>query len=524
MNTNRPLLAWVGLMLSLSSVSAGPLDNWHWRNPLPNGTHAFTMNGIVFATGNFVAVGTEGGASISTDGTNWIESATATPNNLNAIAYAAGQFVAVGDGGVVETSADGVHWVLQRSGTTSSLSGVAYGNGKFVAVGDSAIIASPNAVDWTPALSGLTGAKRVAGGPDGFVAVATSPQAYYSADGLVWTSQTFTVTAPPTHGAQLLNQIVTYWNGHFMIGGSLATVPNGNQVEMYLFSSADGHNWSTNDIGSEPTQGYFKYDFFMIGSNGVMAAGMAGHSPFLQFSSDGTRWTQSNNSAFNTLVNIVSLTAGAYGNGSFVCFRPGEVYVTGWQAQVFTSTDSITWTSHPYPPVGPTPIFRSIAYNNGNYVVAAGILGLNAVGNYVAISSNGSPHTIVSNTPALTSVIAFSNGFVGLAGTIYLSDDGLSWTRQNSATASTLMGVVAGNGLLVAVDINGGIQTSATGTNWTRRVSGTSASLYSVIGSNGIFVAVGEQGTVLTSPDGIHWAGQHSGQLNDLLAVTFAGA
>ena len=60
------ILAW--LLLNLGCALAAPLDNWYWRNPLPNGNPQLSpqqLNGIVFAGGKFVAVGASGVVSIS---------------------------------------------------------------------------------------------------------------------------------------------------------------------------------------------------------------------------------------------------------------------------------------------------------------------------------------------------------------------------------------------------------------------------------------------------------------------------
>jgi hypothetical protein len=229
MKTNWLHLTGLGLILNLGCALAAPIDNWHWRNPLPNGNpqSAPIFNSIVFATGEFVAVGDSGEVSISTDSTNWTESATATANDLNGVVYANGEFVAVGNGGVVETSSDGTNWVLQNSGTSSSLSAVAYGNGKFVALGANAVIASANAVAWTPAVSGLSGAAEVAGGTNGFVAVAYNQvnQVFFSSDGLNWTGQPL---------AQYVNA-VTYANGVYLVGGGIMNLAMG-PLRKHIFS------------------------------------------------------------------------------------------------------------------------------------------------------------------------------------------------------------------------------------------------------------------------------------------------
>ncbi len=257
----------------------------------------------------------------------------------------------------------------------------------------------------------------------------------------------------------------------------------------------------------------------MIASNMVIAAGAVSETAFLQFSSDGIHWAQTNGLPDPNIANNITANAGAYGNGNYVLLAPVSSYNS--LPPIYTSTDGLTWTNrqHAFPsPAGPTYAFTSMATNNGVDVLVSG--------NLVAISSNGLSYVVVSNTPPLASVITFSNKFLGVGpgGAIYVSGDGVSWTQRNSGTVNNLHGVTVGNGLLVAVGDGGAIQTSITSTIWTSRTSGTSLPLYSVAYSNGLFVAVGQLGTVLTSVDGINWTGQDSGEISTLLSVTYGSA
>ena len=508
----------IGLGFALISFTtfATPLDNWLWRNPLPNGNPQpgpHTLYGITFANGKFVGVGDSGVASVSSDATNWTEYATATANKLNGIAYVNGLFLAVGDGGAVETSADGTNWTLRTSSTTNSLTAVAYANGKYVAVGGSVIITSPDAVNWSSAVSGLSGATGLSGGSSGFVAIAGDNQVFSSSNGSTWTGQTLTAPGSSFNGAILRNTIVTYANGVYLIGSY--RYATSLSVDRFIFNSSDGHFWTTNVIGNSGFGfGGFPYNFFVVGNGNVIAAGTI-YVPFLQFSTDGVNWTITNNLPDTNEQG----SAGAYGNGTYVIIAPTNPTYT--LPPIFTSTDGLTWTNRqhaPPSPTGPTGNFRSIAFSNGVYAVA--------VSNSIVRSTNGLVYLTVSNSPALSSVITYSNGFVGVgsSGNIYVSSDGLSWTQRNSGTANNLHGITAGGGLLVAVGDNGAIQTSSTGTIWTSRTSGTSLPLYGVAYSNGLFVTVGQLGTVLASPDGIAWTGQDSGQLTNLLSVACGSA
>jgi hypothetical protein len=499
-------LVFAGWLACCGNLPADPLNNWHWRNPLPNGNPqlgAQTLNDIIFTNGTFFGVGNSGVVDTSIDATNWTQTITATSNQLNSIIDAGGKFVAVGNNGAVETSANGTNWVLQNSGTTSALGSVTYGNGKFVAVGG-AVIASSDAVNWTPAVSGLSSAGAVAGSSFGFVAIGGT-NAYFSSDGLYWTYHplansrgTGLFTNDPVEA-----QIVTFFNGSFLVG-AFKLVTSGS-ADWYIYASGNGNDWTTNAVGNMFTsvQG-FSYYSFMPGNKQMIAGGQAGGQAFLQFSPDGITWSQTNISLPNIFNN-----AGAYGNGFYVIVGPDGNLV---------SPDVINWSKQQFIPpaaVGPISTFNSIAYSNGTYVVATS--------SSFVVSTNDSVYTVESNTPSLSSVTAYYNGFVGVgsSGQLYQSTNGFAWFQHNSGTANNLHGIAAGNNLLIAVGDNGTVQTSPTGIIWTSRTSGTSLALDSVVYSNGLYVAVGQEGTVVTSPDGINWTAQDSTVLNNLLSLTY---
>jgi hypothetical protein len=390
-----------GFLLLGCNVHAGALDNWHWRNPLPTGNPEpgqQQLLGIVFADGKFLAVGISGVVSISSDSTNWTQSATATTYNLHGIIYANGQFVAVGDGGIIETSPDGTNWILSNSGTGSSLGSVAFSNGKYVAMGGNVVLTSSDAINWTPAISGLSGGS-VAGGTNGFVAVAGTDLAYYSPDGLNWTNQT--LTAP--NGGYLLytniySDVVGFANGVFLIAAQ--RYESQTSEDCIIFSSTNGVNWVTNSIQNVYTGfGGFTYNYFLAGGGNLILGGTADYDCFLQFSSDGINWSQTND--IPTTYGYDQGYAGAFGNGSYV--------IVGPSSSIFTSPDRLTWTNRdlpPVPPAGPTNNFTSISFSNGIYAVVAA--------NSLARSSDGLTYTNIASSPALVSIIANTSGFVGV--------------------------------------------------------------------------------------------------------------
>src|SRR2546422_4015164 len=123
-----------------------PLDEWHWRNPLPQGN---SLSSVAYGSGTFVAIGSYGTILTSSDGLHWTRQNsevleafrqwTTSPRYLYEITYGNGLFVAVGGGsdetqGLVLTSRDGVNWgITWLSG--ARLYAVTYADGRFIAVG-----------------------------------------------------------------------------------------------------------------------------------------------------------------------------------------------------------------------------------------------------------------------------------------------------------------------------------------------------------------------------------------------------
>ena len=86
-------LAGTGTLVCVClSLKADPLDQWHWRNPVPTG--------------------------------DWIYG----------VAHANGLFVASDNGGSLWTSPDGIEWTRRHSGAAGALTAVAQGRSTIVAV------------------------------------------------------------------------------------------------------------------------------------------------------------------------------------------------------------------------------------------------------------------------------------------------------------------------------------------------------------------------------------------------------
>lgn len=86
---------------------------------------------------------------------------------------------------------------------------------------------------------------------------------------------------------------------------------------------------------------------------------------------------------------------------------------------------------------------------------------------------------------------------------------GTTWGYRNSGTTAGLLGIAAGDSLLVAVGSEGTILSSRDGRVWETRTSGTADRLWGVAWTGQEFIAVGDYCTILSSPEGIVWTSRY---------------
>lgn len=108
-----------------------------------------------------------------------------------------------------------------------------------------------------------------------------------------------------------------------------------------------------------------------------------------------------------------------------------------------------------------------------------------------------------------------------------MSGLGTNWTERTPASNNYWMSVTYGNGLFVAVSIDGNgddVMTSPDGINWTSQTTPAGYTWYSVTYGNGLFVAIsnsGEADNIMTSPDGINWTLRTATANNYWTSVTY---
>src|SRR5512136_2127248 len=103
MKSARFILIFLSISISISIPSlssADSLDNWHPRNPSPQGN---SLAAVTYANGIFVAVGDYGTILTSPAGAAWTRRSSGTTDRLNAVTYGNSIFVVGGDGGAILT-------------------------------------------------------------------------------------------------------------------------------------------------------------------------------------------------------------------------------------------------------------------------------------------------------------------------------------------------------------------------------------------------------------------------------------
>jgi hypothetical protein len=516
-----------GLVLFLGAVATQGnevLTKWHWRNPLPQGN---TYHNLVFANGNFIALGELGTLLTSTDGTNWTTRDSGTTMDLRDCAYGGGEYVVVGDNGTVLTSTNLQSWTPQFASTFYSLNGIAHANGQFVAVGKQSTIVT-------------------------------------SADGVLWESQ--------SSGPWELHDIV-YAEGLYVAGGGNAANANSASVQVLLVSS-NGWSWSIRVLGNS---GPF---YSIVHGNGTFAA-TSGYDMWtgtgaLWRSDDGLSWEQ----LLPVVVPLPEPIITFAGNKWFLIARsasPGVIQMaddlTAWET-VSTSSEplvaiasngtglvaaqangsflqsqtAMVWTN-PHPGLG-VSYFTALTFLNDQFIglsaehwlLSSNGVGWNdipaptntgnlynliyAEGLYLAggesrsvwVSTNlidwTNPASNFTSYPYISDTrVAYGRGtFVAVASfesSVLTSSDGLNWTLQNLATNEfgsylNFRDVTFGDGRFVAVG-DTVVATSTNGTNWTAGNADFHAS--KIVFGEGRFVAIAWN-LIATSVDGINWSVQ----------------
>lgn len=255
-----------------------------------------------------------------------------------------------------------------------------------------------------------------------------------------------------------------------------------------VLTSPDGITWTAHVSGTSST-----LSAVVWGNSQFVAVGLGGT---ILTSPDGSVWTVRKHGPASEALQGAAFSGTRY------------VVTSASAAQVYTSSDGISWTSHAVP--GGHALL-SVAWT-GTQFVAVGY------GGTVLTSPDGLTWTVRSSgtTQNLGCVAAAGTAIVagGLNGTLISSPDGVTWTVRTSGTTAQITGLARSSTAFVAVLNSGGVLTSPNGAAWTAHPAPIGHRLATVTWSGSQFVAVGDFGSIVTSPDGVSWT-NHS--LSNLL-------
>jgi hypothetical protein len=287
---------------------------------------------------------------------------------------------------------------------------------------------------------------------------------------------------------------------------SVVKAPGGDYIAVgergLLLRSADGTLWS--QIRCET---FNRFNEVIFENNQYLAVGDGG---LIMTSPDGLSWTQRNPPGRSNI-----LAAAVWTGTEFVVTS-----YNGSTVMTITSTDGITWTSHS---VNTADWLCDIAYT-GSRLVAVGST------NKVITSQDGTEWTegvvdidsIRLRTLCWTGSEMVMFGVYDTQTTVFISPDGITWTRQPTKMAGLFMSVAWTGTELVAVGDDGKIAVSSTGETWTYVQSGTTELLRRVITTDQGLLAI--SGTrILSSTDAQTWTTHMAGCPNHLYGIGKAG-
>ena len=548
---------------TLTVTSAGPLDRWTQRNPLPqsqpifavaHGTNQFVavgdrgtiltspdglrwalqnrradlpLNGVAYGDGLFVAVGEGGTILSSSDGTNWAYRYTAAATSWKAVTHAAGHFVVVGSAKELSTlimhSIDGIQWERLPLDGFDAEQCVAYGDGRFIAAGSDSIMVSTNGTNWALVQSDIKEVESVIYAAGLYVAVGNDGSTLVSADGTFWVSR------PRVTKKRLLG--VAHGAGQFVAVGVHGTllaspdtvtwtaVPSGTPDRLEtidfasgvfvaagengtIITSTNGTTWTTQSVGiTRDLDG-------MESANGTLV--VVGKGGSILTSTDGVHYTAQDAGVTNDLHGVT------WGGGLWVA--------VGEPGIVLTSSNTVHWTSRAS---GTTNSLKDATYANGQWI-AVGTLGT------IVRSTDGEAWATTFTNPAYDlNDVAYGNGvflvagdgFYNQDGSAFRSLDGVAWTQVNFNSMKNLRGIIFTNGLFLITANDGLVWTTTNGLNFRSSflIGGypDDLNLRAATWGHGLWIVVGNDGTIASSTNLVTWTRRASRTFENQHQVAF---
>jgi hypothetical protein len=471
------------------------------------------------------------------------------------VAWSGGAFVAVGNNGLILRSTDGVNWTPQTSGTSNQLSKIAWNGSRFFVSGGGGGISS-DGIQWSfgvssaPIMADLT--------VDGSMFLGASGlKAYFSADGVTWTSSTIKTDTGTDDFPSITRSGGVYYAAveqsiYTSLNGSTWVLSRGPYEHARLFSNG-GTLFALGPKVWYPGQDnkwQVVYQAFSEKFRDVLWSGtryiVVDQDGRIAVSPDLQAWTFPIHSPLYPsafvdtkplyfksrivtagAVSTPSLAAGIYSSadgrlwdlqaGAFTEYyalaaNEHRLLATGRNKVVIESTDGTHWQQLPQGSGGSS--YDSIAWTGERF------FGL-TIGNGLYSSANGSDWQMIF-PDELNCLLWTGTRYLGAGfGGIFASDDGLQWTRV-AETDDGVNKIGAGPGGFYAVDYYHRIYRSSDGLTWSTVYDpATNSSLLDLAWTGSEIVAVGS-GVTARSTDGVNWTS--SGGASYLSAVAWTGS
>lgn len=494
---------WTGTSFIVATATAGIIikstDGISYRvinTPMITQGCTEVTSGLVGAVNRVVIVGIAGCIATSDDdGETWTTRTSGTTSQFNAVAFGNNTFVAIAStASATKYSTNGIDW-LSVTGITGTPLDITYTGSQFVAINTiGGVFTSANGITFTAVTTtGITPAFTAASG-------ITFSNGYYvivGNTGQVAISQTSASASPTTWStfvtaqtgtSNQLNEVFTFLNNFYAIGGSQTVVKFNQSITPTFTSQTANIVGSLNSIAASPST------LLIAGNTGAMAS-----------STNGTTFTSRTN-------NNQTLNGIAFGNNTFVSV--GNVANGSSYISTIATDGSVTRRVS-----GTTSSLLGVKFLRSSFRVfgAAGTLVESSDGISYTLRTFGSATDIRDISDNGTLFVA-----VGNAGLIRTSPDFITWTTQTSGTAQIIQSVDFFNNTFVAVGNTGVILTSSNGTTWVSRTSGTTVNLNSVMYStrDSLWYVAGNSGVLLYSPDAITWTAVQNSGTASILGTT----
>lgn len=313
-----------------------------------------------------------------------------------------------------------------------------------------------------------------------------------SVDGITWVDRG-TLSGSP-HVNHIIYGTANSTNTFIILANNGSIFTTQNAVTYTSRTTAyglDGPGWGSGAFGN---------------ANGTLLYVLGSNTGNLLISNDGIQF-----SGVNSLANIAG---SAYGNNRFVIAMPSGVAKYSGDGIYWSNTGSI---------VGAANDLFSIATDNVKFVYVGQGGRVGYTYDVTGAWTNATITTSNTHYSAYYAGNASPTGWIigGVAGSLFTSTDGITWTARNSTTTNTILSVFQANGIYFYGG-DGVLATSTDAITWTKRNPDSNnpnnlVRISSFGFGNGVYI-YGATGMYGTSTDAVTWVTVPAGYARD---VTF---